>query len=224
MFDVSVKMTIVGDTGVGKTSFVSRLENPHRPIRKDHTMTIGVDHVPCIVTVSDPQPLRMKFQIWDTAGQERYATLTRGFYVGTELICLVYSCDNPDTLCSLSSRWWTELKAAPIDLSTAVVLIVGNKADKCVPEKSLAGPLGRLMDEIQKDTGGRPPVHMRVSALKDKSVAPVLQAVAWKCLQIPTVRSAARRSPSFRKGGPLVSLIAEPSPTSSSSGRSWCCR
>lgn len=226
MFDVSVKTTIIGDTGVGKTCFVGRLQHPTRPIPKEHTVTIGVDHVSCVVPITDPHPLRVKFQIWDTAGQERYATLTKGFYVGTELVCLMYSCDSPESLTHLSTRWWAEFKTAPIDLATVVVLVLGNKMDKCAndADKLLAKPLARLMQQIEADTG-RPPVHIRLSALKDRSVVAVLQAVAWKCVQIPAVHSAARRSPSMSlslgKGGALVSLVAQPpdAPTTS-----WCCR
>jgi small GTP-binding protein len=221
MYDVSVKTAIVGETGVGKTSFVARLQYPERPIPKEHTVTIGVDHAPCIVSIKDPHPLKVKFHIWDTAGQERYASITRGFYKTADLVCLMYSCDDVRSLRQLRHRWWKEVREAATNLSTAVILVLGNKKDKCMDERELAEPLKRLMEDIVADTG-RQPVHIRLSALKDRTVLPVLEAVAWLCANVPSVqatRTMLLKSPRPSSSIKLTSATMDPS-----ARPSWCCR
>ena len=62
--DVTVKIVIVGDSGVGKTNILCRYcEDDFKP---SYVSTIGVDFKLKIVQV---EGVRIKLQIWDTAGQ-----------------------------------------------------------------------------------------------------------------------------------------------------------
>ena len=208
---------------MGKTSFAVRVEFAHRNmIPKGHTPTIGVEYVPCIVTVADPSPMKLKFQMWDTAGQERFASITRAYYKDAQLVCLVYSCDRPDTLAKLRTRWWPEIQASGVDLASAVILVLGNKADLLASgsaplgtEALLRAHLEPLLEAIQRDTGGRTPTHVRVSALKDKTVVHVLEAVAWQCVTIPSVQRT-KRTPDGR-------LVLGSAPPSQPASRFSCC-
>jgi small GTP-binding protein len=209
VFDYSVKTVIVGETGVGKTSFALRAMFSKNMVPKAHAPTIGVEYMPALVTITAPEPLRIKFQLWDTAGQERFATITRAYYHGSHLVCLVYSCAEPATLTKLLTRWWPEVRAALPDLGTVVVLVIGNKSDQMylVPgaDAALRPTLSALLDTIQQDTGGRAATHIRVSALRDSTVMPVLEAVAWECVNLPAVKRT-RRGPD----GALVHVADAP--------------
>ena len=56
---------MIGDTGVGKTSILSRfVENKFDPY---HEFTIGVEFASKTISVNNQN---IKLQIWDTAGQE----------------------------------------------------------------------------------------------------------------------------------------------------------
>ena len=67
-----VKVVLLGDTGVGKSSLVLRfVTNNFKPYSES---TIGASFMSKIVTVDGKQT---KFQIWDTAGQEKYHSLAR---------------------------------------------------------------------------------------------------------------------------------------------------
>jgi hypothetical protein len=124
----------------------------------------------------------------------------------------MYSCDDLRSLHNLRSWWWKEVRESAVNLTTVVVLVLGNKSDKCVDDRALSEPLARLLDDIFKDTA-RQPVHMRLSALKDKSVMPVLEAVASQCASVPSVKAT--------KKTPLPSTIKlnDETPTTS-----WCYR
>ncbi len=64
-FDYSFKFILVGDTGVGKTSLISRfIDGSYYP---NHEYTIGVEYGSKNIAIGNKN---IKLQIWDTAGQE----------------------------------------------------------------------------------------------------------------------------------------------------------
>ena len=70
-----VRVIIVGDTGVGKTSLLVRFhENNFSLAQKT---TIGVDYKAKEISIEGEI---VKLQIWDTAGQERFRSMTAAFY------------------------------------------------------------------------------------------------------------------------------------------------
>ena len=67
-----VKVVLLGDTGVGKSSLVLRfVTNNFKPYSES---TIGASFMSKVLMVNGKQ---IKFQIWDTAGQEKYHSLAR---------------------------------------------------------------------------------------------------------------------------------------------------
>ena len=73
------KLVIVGDGGVGKTSYVKRLLD--NTFVSNYIPTLGVDVVPYIINVNDTP---VKFNIWDTAGQEKFIGLKDGYLIGAD--------------------------------------------------------------------------------------------------------------------------------------------
>ncbi len=63
-FDYSFKFILVGDTGVGKTSLISRFIDGN--FQPNHEYTIGVEYGSKNITIGNKV---IKLQIWDTAGQ-----------------------------------------------------------------------------------------------------------------------------------------------------------
>lgn len=65
-----VKVVLLGDTGVGKSSLVLRfVTNNFRPYSES---TIGASFMSKMIVVNDAP---IKYQIWDTAGQEKVRAL-----------------------------------------------------------------------------------------------------------------------------------------------------
>lgn len=84
-----LKIIVLGDSGVGKTSLMSRyVQKKFSPHFK---ATIGADFLHKDVTLDDRLTT---LQIWDTAGQERFMSLGVAFYRGSDACVLVYDiCD-----------------------------------------------------------------------------------------------------------------------------------
>ncbi|XXG83621.1 hypothetical protein AAC387_Pa10g1335 [Persea americana] len=108
-YDLSFKILLIGDSGVGKSSllfsFISNAVDDPAP-------TIGVDFKIKQLTVAGK---RLKLTIWDTAGQERFRTLTTSYYRGAQGIIL--------------DIWAKEIELYSSN-QDCIKVLVGNKVDK----------------------------------------------------------------------------------------------
>jgi len=68
------KLVLVGDGGVGKTTFVKR--HVSGEFEKKYVPTLGAEVNPMPWTTNRGKLL---FNVWDTAGQEKYAGLRDGY-------------------------------------------------------------------------------------------------------------------------------------------------
>lgn len=121
-----LKVIILGDSGVGKTSLMNRYVN--KKFSNQYKATIGADFVTKDVVVDDKL---VTMQIWDTAGQERFQSLGVAFYRGADCCVLVYDVTAPTTFKSLDS-WRDEflIQASPRDPENFPFIVIGNKIDQ----------------------------------------------------------------------------------------------
>jgi len=120
-FDYMFKILIIGNSSVGKTSFLFRYAEDS--FTSAFVSTVGIDFK--VKTVIRKEK-RMKLQIWDTAGQERYRTITTAYYRGAMGFILMYDVTNEESFNSVQD-WVTQIKTYSWD--NAQVILVGNKSD-----------------------------------------------------------------------------------------------
>ncbi len=96
--DYTVKIVIVGDSGVGKTNILYRFCD--NEFKTTYVSTVGVDFKNKIIQV-DGQKIRL--QIWDTAGQERFKNINQTYFKGAMGIILAYSITDPQSFNSLET-------------------------------------------------------------------------------------------------------------------------
>lgn len=122
---VLLKVIILGDSGVGKTSLMNMFVN--KKFSNAYKATIGADFLTKQVAVDDRL---VTMQIWDTAGQERFQSLGVAFYRGADACVLVYDVTSPNTFKSLDS-WRDEflIQASPRDPENFPFVVIGNKID-----------------------------------------------------------------------------------------------
>ncbi|KAI8831584.1 small GTPase superfamily [Chytridium lagenaria] len=120
-----LKVIILGDSGVGKTSLMNQYVN--RRFSNQYKATIGADFLTKEVVVEDRQ---VTTQIWDTAGQERFQSLGVAFYRGADCCVLVFDVNNVKSFETLDS-WRDEflLQASPRDPDNFPFVVLGNKVD-----------------------------------------------------------------------------------------------
>ena len=83
--ELKLKILIIGDTAVGKTSILLKYVDNFFP--EAHMATIGVEYK-CKTITTDKYKINLN--IWDTAGQERFKSITRSFFNNTNGIVFVY--------------------------------------------------------------------------------------------------------------------------------------
>ncbi|KAL7752256.1 Ras- protein Rab-7 [Sorochytrium milnesiophthora] len=120
-----LKVIILGDSGVGKTSLMNQYVN--KKFSMQYKATIGADFLTKEVMVDDKL---VTMQIWDTAGQERFQSLGVAFYRGADCCVLVYDVNNAKSFETLDS-WRDEflIQAAPRDPDNFPFVVLGNKID-----------------------------------------------------------------------------------------------
>lgn len=122
---ILLKVIILGDSGVGKTSLMNQYVN--KKFSNQYKATIGADFLTKEVFVDDRQ---VTMQIWDTAGQERFQSLGVAFYRGADCCVLVYDVTSPNSFKSLDA-WRDEflIQASPRDPENFPFVVIGNKSD-----------------------------------------------------------------------------------------------
>ncbi|ORY86335.1 small GTPase superfamily [Protomyces lactucae-debilis] len=122
---VLLKVIILGDSGVGKTSLMHQYVN--KKFSNQYKATIGADFLTKEVVIDDRV---VTMQLWDTAGQERFQSLGVAFYRGADCCVLVYDVNNAKSFDAIDS-WRDEflIQAAPKDPDNFPFVVLGNKID-----------------------------------------------------------------------------------------------
>lgn len=103
--DYTVKIVIVGDSGVGKTNILFRFCD--NEFKTTYVATIGVDFKNKIIQVGDA---KIRLQIWDTAGQERFKNINQTYFKGAMAVILVYSVTDPQSYENVGSNVLSDRK------------------------------------------------------------------------------------------------------------------
>ncbi|KAI0249464.1 small GTPase superfamily, partial [Lactifluus subvellereus] len=126
----TVKLVVVGNSGVGKTSLRSQYVSSR--FSTGYRATIGADFIAKTLPHHSNAEESVTLQIWDTAGQERFSSLSTAFFRGADAALLMFDVNQPATLHALT-RWWSEFRAcAPLadeDMEEYCLVVVGNKTD-----------------------------------------------------------------------------------------------
>jgi Ras-related protein Rab-1A len=136
-YDYLVKTLLIGEPGVGKSTFCTKLNSGD--FLNNYSSTIGVDFF-CIYTDVDTK--RYKLQIWDTAGQERFLSITRSYYRNSKIILLMFDLNDYDT--KNIEKWINEIDN--YCNNKYKVILIGNKLDlgKNINEKELNDIIKKL--------------------------------------------------------------------------------
>jgi len=115
-----IKLVVVGDGAVGKTSLLMRFSTGQFP----------TDYVPTVFENSTVQITYKNEQIllnfWDTAGQEEYDRLRPLSYPRSDIILLCFSTISQVSFESIKQKWWPEVHHYIPDVP---YILVGTKID-----------------------------------------------------------------------------------------------
>merc|ERR1719432_94448 len=114
------KLVLVGDGGVGKTTFVKR--HLTGEFEKKYIATLGVEVHPMPFFTNKGQ---VNFNVWDTAGQEKLGGLRDGYYIGGQCGIIMFDTCSRITYANVP-KWYKDLTRV---CETIPIVLVGNKVD-----------------------------------------------------------------------------------------------
>ena len=120
---ISIKITLLGDSGVGKSSIILRYNL--NTFQEDFHSTNGANYTQKKININD---INYQLDIWDTAGQEKYRSLGRNFYRDAYIVILVYDIIRKDSFDNLKNIWYPEL--LKYGEKFKILAVVGNKCDR----------------------------------------------------------------------------------------------
>lgn len=121
-YDYSIKILLIGDSGVGKSSIM--LQFIEEEYKNEYACTVGVDFKSIPITTASNN--YVKLLLWDTAGQERFRTITQMYYRGTNVILVIYDVTDRTSFENIKI-WLKEIeKNAP---DNVIKILIGNKSD-----------------------------------------------------------------------------------------------
>ncbi|KAM6960626.1 EF-hand calcium-binding domain-containing protein 4A [Aplochiton taeniatus] len=115
------KVVFLGNSGVGKSSFIQHYCTGHFP--NALRTTVGIDFQMRSVTLGSTT---IVLQLWDTAGQERFRSMTQQYYRKADGILTMYDVTNSPSF--TAARGWMECLQERMS-DGAVLMLLGNKLD-----------------------------------------------------------------------------------------------
>ena len=117
---IIIKLLIIGDSAVGKTSMLLKYTDNFFP--ESHLATIGVEFKTKEVEYNG---YNIELQVWDTAGQERFKSITKSFFRNANGIIFVYDITQKNTFKNVKD--W--IKDSEVNDFGFKRILVGNKID-----------------------------------------------------------------------------------------------
>ena len=120
---LEVKIVLLGNINVGKTSIASRYCK--NSFNEHHINTIGGAYQQQKVVLSNGAIV--KLHIWDTSGQERFRAMTNLYYRDAQVALLTYDITNEASFTGI--EFWIEELKYKVENENMILCLVGNKSD-----------------------------------------------------------------------------------------------
>ena len=163
----SLKIVLVGEAGVGKTSIISQFVE--QLFQEDIQSSTGGTFSSKTCTYGNNKIL--KLEIWDTAGQEKYRSLTKMFYKDAKAVIMVYDVTREDSFEELQKYWYDQIKeSSPANI---ILVIAANKSDLIEQEKVDEGEARNYAKEINA-------LYVSTSAKNSNGINNLFEEIAKK--------------------------------------------
>ena len=124
---IPIKIILVGESGVGKTSMIDRYFNQYK---ETVDSTLSTSYYTKLEIIDNYQ---LNFQIWDTVGQEQYRALNSLFFKDAQICLMVYDITREDSFLGIKEYWYEA--ALSNGLEGIIFGVAGNKNDLYMDEK-----------------------------------------------------------------------------------------
>ena len=166
--EFEIKICLLGDVNVGKTSIASRFCK--NSFNDNYINTIGGAYQQQNITLNNG--VKIKLHIWDTSGQDRFRSMTNLYYRDAQVAILTYDVTNEQTL-EILNYWLNELNDK-VEIDNMVLCLAGNKNDVDASKKTVPTSKGKAFAEEHNM------IFYETSAKTGAGVKELFQAIAAK--------------------------------------------
>lgn len=167
-----LKLIIIGDAGIGKTSLLDKYVNNR--FKNEYQATIGSDFLARKIHIDGKS---IDLQIWDTAGQEQFQSLGNIFYRGANAVMLAYDVTKADSFRNIEHKWRKKfIEVTECDPSVFPFVVIGNKVD--LADKVVQTSAGREYCQMNGDM-----LFYEVSAKTGENVQIAFESIAKLALE-----------------------------------------
>ncbi|MBD3352526.1 MAG: GTP-binding protein, partial [Candidatus Lokiarchaeota archaeon] len=143
--EVVVKIIVIGDGNVGKTSLLRKYVKKQFEHKYLPTVGVNISKQPLKHTTKDGRELDMNLMFWDIAGQPQFFLLHKVYYNGANAAILMFDLTQSHTFMNVKN-WYNEL--VKYNLQDIPIILVGNKSD-LKKEKKIIRPMAEnMMDQL----------------------------------------------------------------------------
>ena len=172
--EYEIKICLLGDVSVGKTSIASRFCK--NSFNENYINTIGGAYQQQNIVLNNGA--KIKLHIWDTSGQDRFRSMTNLYYRDAQVAILTYDITNDQSLESLN-YWLNELNDK-VEIENMVLCLAGNKNDVDASERKVPTSKGKSFAEQHNM------IFYETSAKTGSGVKELFQAIATKEYELLT--------------------------------------
>lgn len=165
----SIKIILLGDSLVGKTSFINQFFS--EGFFPNLTSTIGINERSKIINFKEKL---YKIQIWDTAGQERFESIPKQYYERMEGVFLFYDITNEHSFDNMI-KWLKDIYECGNE--NLIIYILGNKID-LIEGRKISFFMGNNFAK-QKNMK-----FMEISCKLDLNISDVVYCMIYDIMQI----------------------------------------
>lgn len=120
----ALKLAILGDPAVGKTSLIDKYITDS--FKENYQPTLGVNIVSKDIRIEEINS-RIRLLLWDIAGQEKYELTRQNFFQGCVGALLVYDITQYSSFNQIKLKWIEDFKK--FSRPDGVYILIGNKSD-----------------------------------------------------------------------------------------------
>ncbi len=171
-FDYRLKIIVIGDPGVGKTSLILRFT--YNAFTRTYTPTIGTNITEKIVQVGENKD-NVQIVVWDVAGQSKFEVMRKHFYAGLDGVLIVFDLTHEKGFASVPN-WYQDVKKNYNKKTPLIAYLIGNKSDLTSERKVKKEDALKMARDLGLE-------YIEVSALSGENVNDMFNKIAERVIK-----------------------------------------
>jgi small GTP-binding protein len=169
-YDYFIKIVIIGESGVGKTSLMNVYLCD--AFGENYISTIGIDFRVKTLNINNKM---VRVQIWDTAGHEKFRAIIPSYFRGAHIILLVFDLTDRKSFEKID-QWITNIQKH-LPEGNYRLLLVGNKCDEISKFQIKESEIDNLIDKHElKYVKVSAKTHMNVEKAFNMAISDAIES------------------------------------------------